>query len=132
MTCVACSGSIERLMHKQFDSKDLVSASIVLLTHKMTAVFQRQAQGQIVDAEEVCQAVLAIGFGCKLLLVNELTNEKKAANSKDSDSNTDGQVDFMSNLSSTISTKSAGQLDLSETADLDTSMDDLENVVRDL
>ena len=119
-------------MHKQFDSKDLVSASIVLLTHKMTAVFQRQAQGKIVDAEEVCQAVLAIGFGCKLLLVNELTNEKKAANSKDSDSNTDAQVDFMSNLSSTISTKSAGQLDLSETADLDTSMDDLENVVRDL
>ena len=68
-----------------------------------------------------------------MLLVNELTNEKKAAKTKESDSNTDGQVDFMSNLSSTMSTKSEGQReDLSETADLDTSMDDLENVVRDL
>ena len=35
MTCVACSGSIERLMHNQFDAKGMESVSIVLLTHKM-------------------------------------------------------------------------------------------------
>ena len=39
MTCVACSGSIERLMHNSFDSKGMTSVSIVLLTHKMLATF---------------------------------------------------------------------------------------------
>lgn len=39
MTCVACSGSIERLMHNSFDEKEMVKVSIVLLTHKMVASF---------------------------------------------------------------------------------------------
>ena len=39
MTCVACSSSIERLMHNQFDKKGMESVSIVLLTHKMQALF---------------------------------------------------------------------------------------------
>lgn len=39
MTCVACSNSIERLMHNSFDAKDMQSVSIVLLTHKMVTTF---------------------------------------------------------------------------------------------
>ena len=39
MTCVACSSSIERLMHNSFDAKGMASVSIVLLTHKMVATF---------------------------------------------------------------------------------------------
>ena len=39
MTCVACSSSIERLMHNEFDGKGMKSVSIVLLTCKMTAIF---------------------------------------------------------------------------------------------
>lgn len=39
MTCVACSSSIERLMHNTFDAKGMASVSIVLLTHKMVATF---------------------------------------------------------------------------------------------
>jgi hypothetical protein len=42
MTCVACSSSIERLMHNEFDGKGLVSASVVLLTHKLTTTFKAQ------------------------------------------------------------------------------------------
>ena len=42
MTCVACSSSIERLMHNEFDQKGLVSASVVLLTHKLTTTFKAQ------------------------------------------------------------------------------------------
>ena len=37
MTCVACSSSVERLMHNEFDSRGMVSVTIVLLTHKMFA-----------------------------------------------------------------------------------------------
>ena len=42
MTCVACSGSIERLMHNEFDNLKMVSVSIVLLTNKMFATFEAQ------------------------------------------------------------------------------------------
>ena len=42
MTCVACSSSIERLMHNSFDAKGMASVSIVLLTHKMVASFPQE------------------------------------------------------------------------------------------
>ena len=40
MTCVACSGAIERLMHSQFDNRGMTKMAIVLLTHKMTATIE--------------------------------------------------------------------------------------------
>ena len=42
MTCANCSGNIERKMHGQFDEKEMKSVTIVLLVHKMIAVFPQR------------------------------------------------------------------------------------------
>ena len=56
MTCVACSSSVERLMHNSFDKKEMISVSIVLLTHKMIATFpQRVFLEKTVTPEIICK-----------------------------------------------------------------------------
>ena len=78
MTCVACSGSVERLMHNSFDKKEMVSVSIVLLTHKMIATFpQRVFTEKTVTPESICSAVFMIGFGCSLLGMTEICQDNR-------------------------------------------------------
>ena len=73
MTCVACSSSIERLMHNEFDKKGMVSVSIVLLTHKMTAVFEAEKfSRKEVTPEIICDEIDCIGFGAKLSSMSEI------------------------------------------------------------
>ena len=84
MTCVACSSSIERLMHNKFDSQGMKSVAIVLLTHKMTATFDSSEDVERVTPENICQAVLCIGFGCSLLRISESESTPSSANTADS------------------------------------------------
>lgn len=61
-------------MHMKFDSRGMDSVSIVLLTHKMTATFNSSfgnSKESSVTPEEICGAVLCIGFGCRLLRMSE-------------------------------------------------------------
>ena len=83
MTCVACSGSIERLMHNEFDSKGMKSVAIVLLTHKMTAVFDANSfQTKKVTPEMICDEIDMIGFGAELNGMVEISAEDNAPNKK--------------------------------------------------
>lgn len=76
MTCVACSGSIERLMHNSWDSKGLAKVSIVLLTHKMVATFpQAVFDEKTVTPAMICDNVEMIGFGCELLGMTEISEQ---------------------------------------------------------
>ena len=78
MTCVACSGSIERLMHNCYDSKGMTKVSIVLLTHKMVATFpQAIFDAKTVTPTTICDAVEMIGFGCELLGMTEITEDNR-------------------------------------------------------
>ena len=43
MTCVACSGSIERLITNEFTNKGLLKQHVGLLTHKMEVTFKQDA-----------------------------------------------------------------------------------------
>ena len=50
------------------------SISIVLLTHKMSATFNSSfgnGKESSVTPEEICEAVLCIGFGCRLIRMSE-------------------------------------------------------------
>ena len=65
MTCVACSSSIERCIHKNFDQKHLVTVSIVLLTNKMFCTFEAHVfHDKVVTPEMICEEVDCIGFEC--------------------------------------------------------------------
>ena len=78
MTCVACSSSIERLMHNEFDSKGMVSVCIVLLTHKMTIKFKNSVfEKKIVTPTMICDEVEMIGFDCELLGINEIKHNEQ-------------------------------------------------------
>ena len=78
MTCVACSNSIERLMHSQYDSKGLEKVSIVLLTHKMHATFpQSLFDEKVVTPKLICDTVLIIGFGCELIGMTEINLQEQ-------------------------------------------------------
>ena len=77
MTCVACSSSVERAMHNEFDKKSLVSASVVLLTHKLTVKFKAKVfNDKTVTPDMVVDEVEMIGFDCELLGINELRNDQ--------------------------------------------------------
>ena len=83
MTCVACSGSIERLMHNEFDSKGMRSVAIVLLTHKMTTVFDASSfTTKKVTPEMICDEIDMIGFGAELNGVVEISAEDNETNKK--------------------------------------------------
>ena len=74
MTCVACSSTIERLMHSQFDTKGMTKVSIVLLTHKMQTIFHKKFfDDKIVTPEMICEKVDCVGFGCEFLAMNEIS-----------------------------------------------------------
>ena len=76
MTCVACSGTIERMMHNEFDSKGMKSVAIVLLTHKMTATFEsRSFTTKLVTPQIVCDEVEMIGFEAELAGITEISPE---------------------------------------------------------
>ena len=78
MTCVACSGSIERLMHNSFDAKGMVKVSIVLLTHKMQVTFPQYVfDEKTVTPAIICNTVLMIGFSCELLGMTEISPEQR-------------------------------------------------------
>ena len=83
MTCVACSGSIERLMHNEFDSKGMKSVAIVLLTHKMTTVFDASSfTTKKVTPEMICDEIDMIGFGAELNGMVEISAEDNQPNKK--------------------------------------------------
>jgi len=101
MTCVACSGSIERLMHNEFDQKGLKSVSIALLTHKMQTTFHSSVfERKEVTPDLICEEIDCIGFGCELLTITELTMQDdggakaKKRNASTLDSNTDQESNF--------------------------------------
>lgn len=76
MTCVNCSGTIEKLMHTEFDSKKMKECQIALLTHKMNLTFAASVfLSKEVTPEMICDEVEMIGFGCELLNMLEM-NEK--------------------------------------------------------
>ena len=73
MTCVACSGAIEKLMHNEFDKKKMIEVQIALLTHKMNATFEVNAfVTKQVTPEMICDEVEEIGFDCELLNITEV------------------------------------------------------------
>ena len=78
MTCVACSSSIERLMHNEFDSKGMISVCIVLLTHKMTLQLKSEVfNSKTVTPEMICDEVEMIGFECELLGISEIKQDEQ-------------------------------------------------------
>ena len=83
MTCVACSGSIERLMHNEFDSKGMKSVAIILLTHKMTAVFEADKfSKKEITPDMICDEIDMIGFGAALSGMSEISVESTKQSSK--------------------------------------------------
>lgn len=80
MTCVACSGSIERLITNEFTSKGLLQQHVGLLTHKMILTFKSDAFiTKKVTPEMICSEIEDIGFGCELLSIVELSAQLTAA-----------------------------------------------------
>jgi hypothetical protein len=73
MTCVACSGAIERLMNNEFKKRGMVDLQIALLTHKMTVSFEQSFfTEKTLTTDMICDEVEMIGFGCELLTITEI------------------------------------------------------------
>jgi copper chaperone CopZ len=84
MTCVACTSSIERLMHNEFDSRKMISVSMVLLTNKMFCTFAADVlHDKIVTPEMICEEVEMIGFDCALLSIAEMKGDQQMAKTKE-------------------------------------------------
>ena len=74
MTCVACSGSINKLMNNEFGAKGMISCSIALLMHKMTVILDAKVwRSEKITADLIGEEVECIGFGCELLASTEIT-----------------------------------------------------------
>ena len=112
--------------------------------HKMTAVFKKRAKklrardnfeedggAAPVDADTVCKAVKAIGFGCRLLGVSELV----VATSEEKQNRNGGNLakTFMSQISSSGSMP-ATNLMMTTATEKETSVDDedLRSLTHDL
>ena len=77
MSCVNCSANIERKFHAQYDEKELKSVTIVLLVHKLIAVFpQRVFSSRAVTPQAICEFVTGIGFACELLGMAEISEDR--------------------------------------------------------
>ena len=77
MTCVACSSSIERLMHTEFDKKGMISVTIVLLTHKMMLKFEAERYtSKEVTPDMIVDEVEMIGFDCELSGIKEISSKE--------------------------------------------------------
>lgn len=91
MSCVACSGNIERKMQELFDTRGLQSVSVVLLTCKMTTTFiivpdqtknaEFASEVELITADEISQAVKALGFGCRSIGTRESSNDDMSKDS---------------------------------------------------
>jgi len=93
---VACSSSIERLMHNSFDAKGMVKVSIVLLTHKMQVTFpQHVFDEKTVTPAIICNTVLMIGFNCELLGMTEISPEQRKNLNQDGNRISDASLDSM-------------------------------------
>ena len=84
MTCVACSNSIERLIHNEFDKKCMVSVTIILLTNKMYCTFESHVfNDKKVTPEIICEEVDMIGFECHLISITEMKGEEQLKKKKE-------------------------------------------------
>jgi hypothetical protein len=64
-------------MNEEFSSKQLVSVTIILLTHKMVATFEASVfHDKQVTPEMVCEVIESIGFNCTLVSITELKGEE--------------------------------------------------------
>ena len=73
MKCVACSGTIENHMKREFGTKQMVEISVALLCHKMTVSFVYTAFiDKIVTPEIICDEIDMIGFDCELISITEV------------------------------------------------------------
>lgn len=73
MTCVACSSTIERAMHSEFDSKSLLEFSIALLTHKMQMTFVQTALAEFaITPQVICDEIEMIGFECSVISITNV------------------------------------------------------------
>jgi len=78
MSCAACTNSIERLMHSNFDEKGMQSVAVVLLTHKMVATFPlRVFRDKAVTPKLICDTFESTKFTCELLGMTEISNESR-------------------------------------------------------
>ena len=83
MTCVACSGTIENAMKKEFSTKGMTDVQIALLTHKMTITFEANYfLDKRVTPDMICEEVECVGFDCELLSILE-QNQKVVQKSGD-------------------------------------------------
>lgn len=86
MTCVACSGAIERGMKNEFSDKGLVfddktkthAVSVILLMHKMKITFHKgKAEQSKVTPSKIADEVEDLGFGAELINTTELRKPAK-------------------------------------------------------
>ena len=99
MTCVACSGAIERGMKNIFGSKGLLPKEgpdsgkfhidVVLLLHKMCIVFDKaKAEENGVTAAAIIDEVEDLGFGAELInttVMDQATDKQNAQKKKKQD-----------------------------------------------
>ena len=70
-------------MHNEFDSKGMISVAIVLLTHKMTAVFEADRfSKKEITPDMICDEIDCIGFGATLSGMTEISLESSKQSSK--------------------------------------------------
>ena len=76
MTCVACSGAIERGLTYEFKEKGLVEdqgVSVVLLMHKMrVSLYKQKALLNKIDSVAIVNEVEDLGFGAELIGTHEI------------------------------------------------------------
>ena len=76
MTCVACSGAIERGLTAEFKEKGLIEengVSVVLLMHKMrVSLYKNKAHQNKINPELIIGEVEDLGFGAELTGTHEL------------------------------------------------------------
>jgi len=63
-------------MHNEYDSKGMISVTIVLLTHKMTAQFEAvRFNSKEITPDMICDEVEMVGFDCELAGITEISPE---------------------------------------------------------
>lgn len=76
MTCVACSGAIEKGLTFEFKDKGLIEeqgVSVVLLMHKMrVSLYKQKALLNKIDPVAIANEVEDLGFGAELIGTHEI------------------------------------------------------------
>ncbi len=76
MTCVACSGAIEKGLTHEFKNKGLIEdqgVSVVLLMHKMrVSLYKEKALENKIDPEAIANEVEDLGFGAEIIGTHEI------------------------------------------------------------